>query len=138
MRDLKHLFTNDEVYYEAIFVRSALKNRFEEYEIARKQKSTKNKQKIQVRVSVVFIKVNDPFDRYIEYVDSDSLILRRADDTQVFISNLYDSLLENFEKKKHALRGSNLVFDGIELTLVQFIKLKLKRGGSYIPTPDWI
>ena len=162
LRDLKHLFTNDEVYYEAIFARPALKNRFEEYEIARnrsiitmkeylaaiylhlkklideKQKSTKDEQKIQVRVSVVFIRVNDPFDRYIEYVDSDSLILRRGDDTQVFISNLYDSLLENFEKKKHSLRGSNLVFDGIELTLVQFIKLKLKRGGSYIPTPDWI
>ena len=160
LRDLKHLFTNDEVYYEAIFARPALKNRFEEYEIARNrsiitmkeylaaiyldlkklidEKQTKDEQKIQVRVSVVFIKVNDPFDRYIEYVDSDSLILRRGDDTQVFISNLYDSLLENFEKKKHSLRGSNLVFDGIELTLVQFIKLKLKRGGSYIPTPDWI
>ena len=162
LRDLKHLFTNDEVDYEPIFVRSALKNRFEEYEIAgnrsiitmkeyltaiyldlkklidEKQKSTKNEQKVQVRVSVVFIKVNDPFDRYIEYVDSDSLILRHADDTQVFISNLYDSLLENFERKKHSLRGSNLVFDGIELTLVQFIKRKLKRGGSYIPTPDWI
>ena len=160
LRDLKHLFTNDEVNYEAIFARPALKNRFEEYEIARNrsiitmkeylaaiyldlkklidEKQTKDEQKIQVRVSVVFIKVNDPFDRYIEYVDIDSLILRRGDDTQVFISNLYDSLLENFEKKKHSLRGSNLVFDGIELTLVQFIKLKLKRGGSYIPTPDCI
>ena len=32
LRDLKHLFTNDKVDYEAIFVRSALKNRFEEYD----------------------------------------------------------------------------------------------------------
>ena len=34
LRDLKYLFTNDEVDYEAIFVRSALENRLEEYEIS--------------------------------------------------------------------------------------------------------
>ena len=162
LRDLKYLFTNDEVDYEAIFVRSALENRLEEYEISgnrqtlsmreyltaiylplkklidEKQKSTRMEQMVQLRVSAVFVKVNNPFDRYIEYADSDSLILRRADDTQVFITKLYDSLLENFEKKQNSLRGSNLVFDGIDLTLVQFIKLRLKTGGSYIPTPNWI
>ena len=93
-------------------------------------------QKIQLRVSVTFAKTNNPFDRQIKYVDSDSLGLRRADDTSEFIKMLYDSVLKNFEKEKNTLRGSNLVFGGVELTLVQFIKLKIKRGGSYIPTPN--
>ena len=94
-------------------------------------------QKIQLRVSVTFAKTNNPFDRQIKYVDSDSLVLRRADETSEFIKMLYDSVLKSFEKEKNTLRGSNLVFDGIELKLVQFIKLKIKRGGSYIPTPNW-
>ena len=122
---------NEREYLTAIYL--PLKKLIDE-----KQKSTRMEQKVQLRVSAVFVKVNNPFDRYIEYADSDSLILRRADDTQVFITKLYDSLLENFEKKQNSLRGSNLVFDGIDLTLVQFIKLRLKTGGSYVPTPNWI
>ena len=44
-------------------------------------------------------------------------------------------MLENFEKKQNSLKGSNLVFDGVDLTYVQFIRLKTKRAGSDIPTP---
>ena len=111
LRDIKYLF-NKKVDYEAIFVRSALKNRFEEYEIPgnreilpmreylkaiyhslkklirKKQKSTRDEQKVQLGLAAAFIKVNNPFDRYIEYVDSDALILRHSDDVVEFISNL--------------------------------------------------
>ena len=106
--------------------------------IDKKQQSTKDEQKIQLKLMVVFTKVNNLLDRYIAYIDSDSNILRRGDDTTEFINKLFNSVLENYEKKANALKGSNLVFDGIDLTLVQFIKIKLKKGGSYIPTPDWI
>ena len=47
-------------------------------------------------------------------------------------------MLENFEKKQSSLKGSNLVFDGVDLTYVQFIRLKTKKAGSYVPTPNWI
>ena len=86
----------------------------------------------------VFVKINNPFDRYIKYIDSDGLILRKGDNTHKFINELFKSLLVNYEKETNALNGSNLVFYGIDLTLVQFIRIKLKRGGSYIPTPYWI
>ena len=162
LRDIKHLFDRNDINYQPIFVRSAMKGGFEEYEILgnrnimtikeylttiylpltklidKKQQSTKDEQKIQLKLMVVFTKVNNPLDRYFEYIDSDSNILRRGDDTTEFINKLFNSVLENYEKKANALKGSNLVFDGIDLTLVQFIKIKLKKGGSYIPTPDWI
>ena len=86
----------------------------------------------------VFVKVNNPFDRYIKYIDSDGLVLRKGDDTHEFINELFRSLPENYEKETNALKDSNLIFDGIDLTLVQFIKIKLKRGGSYISTSKWI
>ena len=106
--------------------------------IDKKQQSINDEQKIIIRVMVVFVKVNNPLDRYIKYIDSDGLILRKRDDTHKFINELFKSLLKNYEKEENALKGSNLRFDGIALTLVQFIKIKLKRGGSYIPTPKWI
>ena len=160
LRDIKNLFNEDNNIYEPVFVRSAVKEGFEEYEISgnrnimsireylttiylplkrlidKKQQLTNDEQKIIIRVMAVFVKVNNPFDRYIKYIDSDGFVLRKGDNTHKFINKLFKSLLVNYEKETNALKGSNLVFDGIDLTLVQFIKIKLKRGGSYIPTPD--
>ena len=106
--------------------------------IDEKQKSTKSEHKVQLRVVAIFTKVNNELERQVQYIDSDSLKLRNGDNTEKFIKVMYDSVLKNFEQKENSLRGSNVVFSGIDLTLVQFVKLKLKRGGSYIPTPEWI
>ena len=106
--------------------------------IDKKQQLINDEQKITIRIMVVFVKINNPLDRYIKYIDSDGLILRKGDDTHKFINKLFKSLLKSYDKETDALKGSNLVFDGIDLTLVQFIKIKLKRGGSYIPTRNWI
>ena len=86
----------------------------------------------------MFVKPNNELEKQIKYITSDALILRTGDDTQEFIKILYESMFKNFEKESNSLRGSNFVFDGIDLTYVQFIRLKLKRGGSYIPTTPWI
>ena len=162
LRDLKYLFEEDNNDYESILVRSSLDGRFEEYEISgsrqvlslreyltmiylplkklidEKQKSTKSEHKVQLRMVAIFTKVNNELERQVQYIDSDSLKLRNGDNTEKFIKVMYDSVLKNFEQKENSLRGSNVVFSGIDLTLVQFVKLKLKRGGSYIPTPEWI
>ena len=106
--------------------------------IDKKQQLINDEQKITIRIMVVFVKINNPLDRYIKSIDSDGLILRKGDDTYKFVSKLFKSLLKSYEKETDTLKGSNLVFDGIDLTLVQFIKIKLKRGGSYIPTLNWI
>ena len=162
LRDLKYLFEEDNNDYETIFVRSSLDGRFEEYEISgnrqvlslreyltmiylplkklidKKQKSTKSEHKVQLRVVAIFTKVNNELERQVQYIDSDSLKLRNGDNTEKFIKVMYDSVLKNFEQNENSLRGSNVVFSGIDLTLVQIVKLKLKGGGSYIPTPEWI
>ena len=106
--------------------------------IDKKQQSMDDEQKIMLRVMAIFVKVNNQFDRYIKYIDNDGIVLRKGDNTHECINELFKSLLENYEKETNALKGSSLIFDGINLTLVQFIKIKLKRGGSYIPTPNWI
>ena len=86
----------------------------------------------------MFVKSNNELKRQIKYITSDALMLKKGDDTQEFIKMLYESMLKNFEKESNSLSGSNFVFEGVDLTYVQFIRLKLKRGGSYIPTTPWI
>ena len=162
LRDLKYLFEEDNNDYEAIFVRSALDGRFEEYEISfsrqvlslkeyltmiclplkklidEKQKSNKLEHNVQLRVLAVFTKVNNESERQVQYIDFDNLKLGNGDNTERFIKEIYDLLLQNFEQKENSLRGSKFVFSGIDLILIQFLELKLRRDGSYIPTPERI
>ena len=162
VRDLKYLFEEDNNDYEAIFVKSALDGRFEKYEISgswqvlslkeyftmiylplkkltdEEQESTKLEHKVQLRVVAIFTKVNNELERQVQYIDIDNLKLGNGDNTEKFIKEIYDSLLKYFEQKENSLRGSNFVFSGIDLTLIQFVKLKLRRGRSYIPTAELI
>ena len=102
------------------------------------QESTKLEHKVQLRVVAIFTKVNNELERQVQYIDIDNLKLGNGDNTEKFIKEIYDSFLENFEQKENSLRGSNFVFSGIDLTLIQFVKLKLRRGRSYIPTAELI
>lgn len=50
-----------------------------------------------------------------------------------------ESFFENYEREENILRnGSNFVFDRVDVTYVQFHAIQLKRGGSCIPTPEWL
>ena len=65
--------------------------------------------------------------------------MRTKDDTDDIITKLLESFLENYEREENILRnGSGYVFDSVDLTLVQFHSIQLKRDSSYIPSPKWI
>ena len=36
------------------------------------------------------------------------------------------------------MRGSDFIFDSVQLTYYKYHELNSKRGGSYIDSPDWI
>ena len=36
------------------------------------------------------------------------------------------------------MKGSDSIFDGVNLLYNKFHKINSKRGGSYIDSPDWI
>ena len=55
------------------------------------------------------------------------------------INRLIESFLSNYQKEETMLRnGSNFVFDSVDLLTVHIHKINLKRGKSYIKSPDWI
>ena len=57
--------------------------------------------------------------------------MRTKDDTDDIITKLLESFLENYEREENILRnGSGYVFDSVDLTLVQFHSIQLKRYSS--------
>lgn len=52
---------------------------------------------------------------------------------------MYLSLLDRYEYLlENAMEGSDYVFNNLLASNIKFHKSKLSRGGTYIPTPEWI
>ena len=162
LRKIKDLFEVDEEEgFTPVLVRQSFKGTLSEYEIngstkvltfreyldktylllKNKLEEIKNssivEKKILLRFILVFKKVNNEFERFIRYIDSNGLTLRYGDNVSEFIRKLYDSL-EEYEKSQNNLRGSNFVFNSVDLSYLQVVKISSKRGGSYIETSEWI
>ena len=55
------------------------------------------------------------------------------------IEKLFKSLLENYHKDlEESMRESEFVPDNIDLLYYHLQKIGLKRGGSYIDSPEWL
>ena len=56
---------------------------------------------------------------------------------------ILDELLESFFSRfqivlEISMRGSDLIFDSVQLLYYKCYKINFKRGGSYIDFPDWM
>ena len=60
-------------------------------------------------------------------------------ETDDFIKELFEFLLQKYQEVlEEKMRGSDLVFDDIDLLCCKLYKISLNRGGSYIDSPEWL
>ena len=105
----------------------------------KKMNSTKGEQKIQLIIAIVFKHTTDLSKNYTFYVRSKNIVMLQADDANDILNKLLDSFFENYEHEQNILRnGSNYVFDYVDISIMKFHTIELKRGSSYIPSPKWI
>ena len=58
---------------------------------------------------------------------------------QMILLRLINSFLNNYQKEELILRnGSNFVFESVGLLSYHIHKTSLKRGNSYIKSPEWV
>ena len=70
---------------------------------------------------------------------SDNEEIRLGNETDDIIKRLFNSFLNNYQKEEIVLRnGSNFVFESVDLLSYHIHKTSLKRGKSYIKSPEWI
>ena len=157
---------NDNGYYKPILVKSSFKENYKYYEsrgdkdkkLSVKQylykimpylsdlinenkaiENNSNEWKIQINMNVNFVSSNDTGETRTIFVWSDNEEIRSGNETDDIINELYKSFLNNYQKEEIVLRkGSDFVFESVDLLVYHLHKISLKRGKSYIKSPEWV
>ena len=158
---------NNEDYYKPILVKSSFKENYKYYE-SRGDKDKKklsieqyldvikpylsdlindhkaietssNEWKIQINMHINFVSSNDTGEIRTIFVWSDNEEIRLGNETDDIVKRLINSFLNNYQKEELILRnGSNFVFESVGLLSYHIHKTSLKRGNSYIKSPEWV
>ena len=145
-----------------ILVKSSFKNNYEYYEIRGNKvkklstkeyphkvipeltelinkKKNKDEQKIQLSMGINFMSITDKEKTRTFHVKSDNEEIILGNDTNDIIKELIESILSKYQREEQVLgNGSNYIFESVDVLNIHFHKTKLKRGKSYIDSPDWI
>ena len=98
-----------------------------------------NEYKIQLNMEVNFINVTGEENIRTFHVKSDNKEIRADNNTNQINTELVKSFLHNYREQKQIVRnGSNCVLESVDLLNIHFHSINLKRGSSYIDSPDWI
>ena len=60
-------------------------------------------------------------------------------DANEVVNELFESLHSRYQDNlETSMRGSDFIFDSVQLMYCKCHKVNFKRGGSYTDSPDWI
>ena len=94
--------------------------------------------KIQVNIHVNFISSKDTGETHIYYVWSALCInvsIMQGENTN---ATIFTSFLHNYQQELKMIKGSNFVFENVDLLDYKLHRVCLNRGGSYIKSPKWL
>ena len=152
-----------EDYYKPIVVNSAFNNNYIQYENqGDKDKiltiseyldmirldlvdminihKNQSKWKVQLSAEINFISSKpDSDETRIMHTKSNNTEIMIGSDTNEVTEELFKSLLQRYQENvEEKMRGSEFVFDGINVLYYDLNKISLNRGGSYIDSLSWI
>ena len=85
-----------------------------------------------------FISSKDTGETRTIYVWSNSESIIWGSDTDDIIRELFRSFLHNYQEELKMIKGSNFVFESVELMDYKLHRVHLRRGRSYIKSPEWL
>ena len=99
---------------------------------------TQSEWKIQLTMHINFISSRDSDETRTMHTKSHNIEIMMGNETDKIIEKLSESLLQNYQKDlEESMTGSEFVPDSIDLLYYHLQKIGLKRGGSYIDSPEW-
>ena len=87
---------------------------------------------------VNFISSKDTGETRTIYVWGDNISIVWGSDTDDIIIELFRSFLHNYQDELKKIKGSDFVFKSVGLMDYKLHRVRLKRGGSYIKSPEWL
>ena len=100
-------------------------------------RNSSNEWKIQINMHINFVSSKDTGETRTTFVWSDNEEIRLGNETDD-IENLLKSFLNNYQEEEILRNGSGFVFKSVDLLLYHVHKTSLKRGKSYIKSPEWL
>ena len=98
-----------------------------------------NKWKIQINMHENFVSSNDTGEIRTIFVCSNNEDSRLGNETDDVIKRLLNYFLNKYQKEEIVLRkGSNFVFESVDLLSYHIHKTSLRRERSYMKSPEWI
>ena len=95
--------------------------------------------KIQITMHVNVISFKDTGEIRASFVRSGNEEIRLGNEIDGIIEELFKSFLNNYQDEEIVLRkGSDSIFDSVDLLSYSVHKISLKRGKSYIKSPEWV
>ena len=90
-------------------------------------------------MGINFISTNNTGGIRTYHVNSNNEEIRLGNETNAIINRLIESFLSKYQNEEKILRnGSNFGFESVNLLTYHIHKIDLKRGKSYIKSPEWI
>ena len=94
--------------------------------------------KIQINMRVNCISSKETGETRTIYRWSNNVSLMRGRDTSDIIKELFKSFLHDYREKLKTIKGSDFVLESAYLMDYKLYRICLKRGGSYIKSPEWL
>ena len=94
---------------------------------------------IQLTMQINLISSKDSDETRIMHTKSSNIEIIIGSEKSDIIEELWQSLLQNYQKGlEQLMKGSEIVRHSIDLLYYHLQKGGLKRGGSYIDSPEWL
>ena len=87
---------------------------------------------------VKFISSRDTEETRILFVWSDNVSIMQGIDTDEIIREIFRSFLHHYQEKLKIIKGSNFVFESVDLLGYKLPKVSLRRGVSCVKPPEWL
>ena len=160
LQDIEYMFGDLDEYYKPILAQGRFNDSYQRYNcrgdptrqmptdtymdkvisfiriLIKEKKTTEQKMQLDIGINLVHIIDNK---RIRFYTKSENIKCLPSSNTEDILNELLASLYEKFKEDLQLCRtSSGFVYESVEDLNIHFHKVDLQRGGSYIPTTDWI
>ena len=92
-----------------------------------------------IYLAVAIISSKDSNETRTIHTNSDNIKIMIGNETDENIGKLFETLLQKCQEGlEKSMKGSEFIFDSIDVLSYNLKKISLNRGGSYIDSPKWL
>ena len=90
-------------------------------------------------MAINFISSKDSDETQTMHTKSNNAEIMVGSETNEIIKDLFESFLQKYQEGlEESMRGSEFVYDSVDVLYYNLNKVSLSRGGSYIDSPKWV